>query len=210
MSYNSEFFEMYQSYLQEFTVKTVHRDMIRSFWQLLDHRIFERNVLDLGCGTCEWWSHGNWDTYVGVDIDPRPSHKHIKTISGDYTKIHPLDLYDKSRDEHNVQPTIFVSLFSTEACLSADEKYKLYDKLFSGCLGNTTLAGCVSGFYYKGKEDQEKVSENGGIESYQTIEDQKKYYNPFFREYRTHIGVPSKMFGDNVVEVWKYFIKNTL
>ena len=68
--------------------------------------------------------------------------------------------------------------------------------------------GLVSGFYYKDRVEQDKVEEVGGLISYQTIEDQKKYHCKEFIEFRSFIEVPSELFGPDVVEVWKFFIRS--
>jgi hypothetical protein len=88
--------------------------------------------------------------------------------------------------------------------MCANERYNFYDKVFGEYEIQTAL---VSGFYYKNRLKEEKVQETGGIISYQTLEDQKDYPGKHFIEFRTCIDVPSKMFGPEVVEVWKLLIR---
>jgi hypothetical protein len=202
MSYNQEFFEKYQNYLLEPIVRMTHDDIFRNFyilckgeeptWQTLICNHIPVNVVDLGCGLCQEFKRYGWyNKYLGVDKIVETDHDRVQF---DYLKF-KIPTYNN----------MFVSLFSTECCLSADEKYAFYrDKFKDGNMKH----GLVSGFYYKDRIDQEKVEEAGGLVSYQTIEDQKKYQCKEFIEFRSLIEVPSELFGPDVVEVWKFFIKN--
>jgi hypothetical protein len=207
MSYDKEFFDKYIKYRQEPTVRAAHDYIFDLFKKIVQSRGYEEmNVVDLGCGTCEYFDHNNIDRYVGMDIEPQ-TWDDCDTFAGDFKTMHGGPLSDLIRKKYKFDPNIFVSLFATEVCLSADDKYKLYDKMFGG-LSNPMAYGLVSGFYYKGKENQETVTETGGIVSYQTIEDQKKYWSSLYVELRTCIEVPSKMFGEDVIEVWKILIRH--
>ena len=99
----------------------------------------------------------------------------------------------------------FISLFSVECCQLATIKYDLYNRIFSEF--PTIGYGLVGGFFYQSKRDQESVSETGEIISYQTIEDPSLYISNLFTELRIHLHTPSKMFGQDVIEVWKFFIR---
>ncbi len=57
--------------------------------------------------------------------------------------------------------------------------------------------------FYESKRDLETVGETGGIVSHQTIEDPAKYISEAFSEFRIHMRTPSRMFGEDVIEVWK-------
>jgi hypothetical protein len=199
MGYNKDFFDAYKNYLRESTVRFKHNSMMRIFYSLIKH-IPKTHVVDLGCGSCEYYEYGGWTEYLGIDMEPRPS-SDARVIKADYKNY---SLIQKRLDEANFHPNIFVSLFSTECCLPTVQKYKLYDDMFSD---KNILAGCVAGFYYKHQEQHETVQEVG-LTSYQTVEDPKYCKNPAFVELRTHIDVPSKMFGSDVVEVWKFFVRN--
>lgn len=198
MSYNQEFFTEYKNYLQEPLVRNVHNWMFRIFEDTFPQWKCPFNIIDFGCGQCcEYHNYGQVSGYVGLDLDPirRPT-----MYQCDYTKV--------SSDEIKRFATFplhgFVSLFSTECCMAAPEKYAFYDKVFDEYEMQT---GLVSGFYYKNRIKEEKVSETGGIVSYQTIEAQKDYIPKRFIEMRTCVNVPSKMFGPDVVEVWKLLIR---
>ena len=103
------------------------------------------------------------------------------------------------------QPTAFVSLFSTELGHSPEEKYALYERIFARI--PKLLYGLVGGFFYESKRGQEAVEEAGEIVSHQTIEDSSRHISKAFFEFRLHMHTPSKMFGEDVVEVWKFLCR---
>lgn len=198
MSYGTSFFDEYKNYLQEPLVRNVHNWMFRIFEATFPQWKYPFNIIDFGCGQCcEYHNHGQVSGYVGLDLDPirRPS-----MYQCDYTKV--------SSDEIKRFATFplhgFVSLFSTECCMPATEKYAFYSKIFRE---HHIQVALVSGFYYKNRIQEEKVKETGGIVSYQTIENQRNHQYKEFIEMRTYIDVPSKMFGPDVVEVWKLLIR---
>jgi hypothetical protein len=198
MSYGTSFFDEYKNYLREPLVRNVHNWMFRIFEDTCPKWKHPLNIIDFGCGQCcEYHNHGQFSGYVGLDLDPirRPS-----MYQCDYTKINANEI----KGFAGFPPYSFVSLFSTECCMSATEKYVFYDKIFQEYDMQT---GLVSGFYYKNRIQEEKVQETGGIVSYQTLEDQKDYPRKHFIEMRTYVDVPSKMFGPDVVEVWKLLIR---
>jgi len=200
MSYNQDFFEQYSDYLQEPQVRNVHDWMFRIFEKTFPQWKYPFNIIDFGCGQClEFRRYGLWAGYVGLDLDPPVN---PWTLRCDYTKISAEEV----KKIANMPLYGFVSLFSTECCMSAAEKYAFYKKLFEEYDFDV---GLVSGFYYKEKIKGEKISETGGIVSYQTIEDQKEYVQKRFIEMRTCVNVPSKMFGPDVVEVWKLLIRKS-
>jgi hypothetical protein len=88
--------------------------------------------------------------------------------------------------------------------MPAFDKYAFYEKIF---MEYDIQMALVAGFYYRNRIQEDKVTETGGIVSYQSIEDQRNYPCNNFIEMRTYIDVPSKMFGDDVVEVWKLLIR---
>jgi hypothetical protein len=191
MSYDKEFFEKYQNYLHEPTVRNMHDRMFDRFYEICGHDLVD--VIDLGCGLCqEYRKHGNFHVYKGVD-------KIVE--NGQYTV--KADYLTYAIEQRH---TVFVSLFSTECCLSAADKYEFYRKKFRENL--YIKRGLVSGFYYKNRAEQEKVEEVGGLVSYQTIENQQQYQCKEFIEFRAQVDVPSELFGPDVVEVWKFFIRN--
>ena len=101
----------------------------------------------------------------------------------------------------------FLSLFSTECFLTAQEKYDFYNTLFLTYPGLTH--GLVAGFFYESKRDEETVKEAGEIRSLQTIEDPSLFISDLFMELRIHLHTPSQMFGRDVVEVWKIFVRKS-
>ena len=194
MSYNQEFFDEYKVYLQEPQVRKAHDTMFRIFGDTFPKWKYPFNVIDFGCGQCcEYASYGQPSGYAGIDMDPPPG-----VFKGDYTKLTGQEI------NRFGNPRAFVSLFSTECCLHPVDKYAFYRRVFRETEIEMAL---VAGFYYRNKVKEEKVEETGGIVSYQTVEAQQDYICPEFIEYRTYINVPSKMFGSDVVEVWKTLIR---
>lgn len=198
MSYNQEFFERYKNYLQEQGVRHVHNWMFRIFEDTFPKWKYPFNIIDFGCGQCcEYHNYGQFSGYIGLDLEPifRPT-----MYRCDYTKVSA----DEVKGFAIFPLHAFVSLFSTECCMAAPDKYAFYNKVFAEY---DVYVGLVSGFYYKNQIQQEKIEETGGIVSYQTIENQGNYQCKEFIEMRTYIDVPSKMFGPDVVEVWKLLIR---
>lgn len=132
----------------------------------------------------------------------------LRLIQTDY---HDLETLSRILRSGSVMPSLpftpnaFVSLFSVECFHSTPEKYEFYEKIFKTF--STIEFGLVGGFFYEGRRGEEKVGETGNIVSYQTIEKPWKYTSNWFTEFRMHIRTPSKMFGPDVVEVWKFFIR---
>jgi len=198
MSYNQEFFDEYKNYLQEPTVRNVHDLMLQTFSDSFPKWKYPFNIIDFGCGQCcEYLNYGQFSGYAGLDLNPP---LHPGCFKADYTRMHGEDMkWFAPYAFHG-----FVSLFSTECCLTRIGKYEFYRKVFRE---TDVQMGLVAGFYYKSRIQQEKVEETGGIVSFQSTEDQRDFMCPEFIEYRTYIDVPSKMFGPDVVEVWKLLIK---
>ena len=99
------------------------------------------------------------------------------------------------------KPTAFVSLFSTELTAPAGINYKFYRDLFSMGVG----IGIVSGFYYVGRQEENPIREFGshGIVSYQSVSPLEMARSYGIYEVRITQPVPSKLFGPDVIEVWK-------
>ncbi|MFA6604020.1 MAG: class I SAM-dependent methyltransferase [Patescibacteria group bacterium] len=193
MAYDQKFFEAYAQYLAEPTVRENHGWVFRIF----DGRCNAKQaaVVDLGCGLGEYFRHGAFREYVGVDRHD-PGHPG-RVISGDYAD--PAFL----RSQLPFPPQAFVSLFSIEACLPVVERYRIYGELFRNFPELT--CGLVGGFYYESRRDQETVDEAGNIVSYQTIDRLGEHPLAGIEESRLEMHTPSLMFGPDVVEVWKIF-----
>lgn len=194
MGYDKEFFRLYADYVQESTVRESHDYAFAVFSRLAGQR--HRRIIDLGCGLGEFARYGGLrcgDRYLGID-------RH------NAAKPNPLQIDDYT-DPNFVSrlpfaPTDAVSLFSIEACLPAAERYRLYEGLFER-LPKLRLM-MTAGFYYLSKSGQETVGETGGIVSYQTVEPLGAFVSSRFDEMRLEQHTPSAMFGDDVIEVWKY------
>jgi hypothetical protein len=191
MAYDSDFFKAYAEYLEEYSVRESHSTAFKWFRNLSWPDRLE--VVDLGCGLGEFWKYGSWSKYVGIDLEPRGAN----TIQGDYRKINlNTDLPFK--------PNTFISLFSIEPCNYPEERYEIYRNLFDK---NPSIQyGLSAGFYYADRIEQEQVTESGDIVSHQSIQPLALYSaGGLFTEQWLTLRTPSKMFGSDVVEVWKAF-----
>lgn len=195
MPYDEIFYQRYQEYLREDTVRKSH-DFAFAWFKRFTHSA-PLLVVDLGCGLGEYEKFGNPARYAGVDMNDSGAVDNF--IHADYHDFGFLK-------QLNFMPNAFVSLFSIEPFHPAREKYVLYEKIFSQIPSITW--GLVSGFFYESKRDKEVVEELKGAEkivSYQTIEGEAKHVSKIFSERRLYISTPSKMFGKDVIEVWKIF-----
>jgi len=210
MAYDAEFYRLYQEYLAEPHVKEAHRRALR-----LLHFPVSR-LLELGSGgknSPESLRHFKLNHlsmgihYVGIDVNAENTRSFVFDselifIQGDYRDIEFWHRTVK-KFELNKFDTFF-SLFSTEITAPVSQNYSLYRSLFR----ETDLRqGLVSGFYYSDKLDQNPIEEAGGITSYQTLEPIESDRCPEFTETRLIMHVPSKLFGKNVYEVWKLFLR---
>ena len=196
MAYDESFYKAYTEYLQEPTVREAH-DWV--FGLIKEDYSFD-NVVDFGCGRSqEFYNHYRPRYYLGVDenLDDNLNEPGFRfaLLKEDY------------RAKTNWEGMrAFVSLFSCEITAPVNENYIYYMQLFKDTpsLG----AGLVSGFYYAKRMGSNPVKEAGGLLSWQTLEPINYVKNTVFSEKRIYMPVPSKMFGDDVVEVWKIFTRN--
>lgn len=201
MSYNSEYFSKYQKYLDEDVVRNQH-DMIFDMFQTFAQ---PERVLDLGCGgCCEYELYGNYVEYIGVEIE-KSIVDQLKEID---IKIFNLNYRDENflneiYSKHDLLADTFISLFSSELTAHHSDNIKLYEKLFSSGFQH----GLVSGIYYKNKKDINPVLEVGDIYSWQTLGSVENYDSNVYSTVLIQLPVPSKMFGDDVIEVWKMMRK---
>lgn len=195
MGYDQDFYNAYKSYLAEPRVRAAH-DSIFAFASL--NPSFQ-NVVDFGCGAFnEFLVYAKPLKYVGIDVNVSPEEGKRRLIKADYRKI------DNLKNIVNPDlPTAFVSLFSTEITAQIYKNYEFYEKVFREL--TTIKSGLVSGFYYVSKKSRNPIEEAGGIVSYQTLENIEDFNSKIFNEKRVILPVPSKMFGEDVFEVWKFF-----
>ena len=193
MSYeDKEFWEKYEEFVEE----SLPRHQQAIVLMPLDKDF----ILDFGCGRSkEAMRLLNPEKYIGID-----------TIAESWLdgtrKTFQVDDYreDETLKELSTfyAPTSFTSLFSIECTNTLENNYDLYEKIFN--LFPSIKSGAVAGFYYESKIEQETVKENGGIVSYQSTGCPRNYDSYSFLETRQLIPAPSKMFGDDVIEVWKF------
>ncbi len=192
MAYDRKFYDMYERYLRESAVRRSHDFAFDLFRKVT--RPISLFIVDLGCGLGEYLMYGQYKVYVGVDIN-----RLLRTPNFVLADYHDLAFVEKLP----FVPTAFVSLFSIECFHSAQEKYDFYNRIFREV--RSIHYGLVSGFFYESRRNQEKVKEVGEIESYQTTENKSNHISDMFSEHRIELPTPSKMFGSDVVEVWKIF-----
>lgn len=192
MGYDRDFFADYAEYLLEDSVRESH-DTIFQIFNKDEDSIHTLDVLDLGCGMGEFPARVAHHRYLGVDLENQGMP--FEFLQADYKKLDFLD-------QLPFEPNLVVSLFSIEACLPATERYALYNALFERL--PTVGAILSAGFFYESKKDQETVEEaDGTLISYQTTESFYKFKSEIFDEKRIQMRTPSKLFGPDVVEVWK-------
>lgn len=195
MAYNKDFYAMYMRYLKESVVRENHDAMFRLFASLICSE--NPRVIDLGCGLGEYVSYDEVHAkYFGVDLNATGIDGNF--LQADYTKLDFGDMLPFT-------PNAFISLFSIELFNSAEARYTLYKRVFSQF--PSVNFGLVAGFFYESKRDLEVVEETGGITSHQTIEDPSLFISDVFTELRICLKVPSVMFGDDVIEVWKILVR---
>ena len=195
MGYDKDFYLMYQDYLTEPNVRASH-NWIFAIAKLNSNF---QNVVDFGCGAFNEFSvYGKPQSYLGIDINAAPE-ANRKLVKADYRNAGNLTELIGHKSFH----TAFVSLFSTEITAYKQENYKFYERVFKEL--STINSGLVSGFYYANKKDINPLGETGGLLSYQTLENPEDISSSLFTEKRIILPVPSKMFGQDVFEVWKFF-----
>jgi hypothetical protein len=198
MTHDSNFYKVYAEYLKEPRVRKVH-DRVLFLANYLDYSF--KRVIDLGCGQGNEFRHHCWvgsnddGLYVGIDHNVELSiGSHVKTLPADYRKIDTISSFIEK-----YELTSAVSLFSIECTASCAENYAFYEQLFR----NTKIKSMLSsGFYYSHAKNQETIIENGNI-LYQTIENIESVVSSVFGETRIIVLCPSKLFGEDVIEVWK-------
>jgi hypothetical protein len=186
MPYDDEFYQRYEEYLQEPVVRAAH-DWV--FDIAMSNPAFQ-DVVDFGCGRSrEFRLYARHRSYTGVDLDDT-ARVRLDYRGMDLAQLHP-------------GITAFVSLFSTEITAPPLENCRFYERVFQEM--PHIQAGLVAGFYYDGKRNTNPVVETGGIISYQTLELPSEVSSLYFSEKRIVMHVPSRMFGQDVYEVWKFF-----
>lgn len=194
MAYDTDFYRAYAQYLREFTVRRAHD---RVFAAVQSQRAFG-NVVDLGCGLSEFHQYTEPRRYLGIDLNAPQEQQgnSFRLVTGNYRDV------DFVREQTRQQrPTAFISLFSSEITAPKDDNRTLYEALFAAI--PSLRAALVSGFYYERRKHENPVRETGDIVSYQTLGTIDEYPSPVYDQYWLTLPVPSKMFGDDVVEVWR-------
>ncbi|HUZ92878.1 MAG TPA: hypothetical protein VNG29_02670 [Candidatus Paceibacterota bacterium] len=205
MPYDAAFYEQYRAYINEPQVRRNHDRMFRLFAQIMFPEL--PAVMDLGAHE----SVGEYAIkdklhadYTGIDIHNTNGgithgFRRMSFLRADY-----MDLDFTGR--LSFEPNAFISLFSVEPSYSPAVRYGFYNRLFAKF--SSVRWGLASGFFYESRRAAESVSETGDIVSYQTIEDPSLHLSPLFTELRVHLRTPSRMFGNDVIEAWKIFIRN--
>jgi len=193
VAYDDDFYKLYEGYVLEPRVRERHDHVLR----MLSAGMGGGNVADIGCGRYqEFRRHGDYEYYAGYDanhVDPdyRLDYRNVDLLVKKL-RILPLDA------------DFFVSLFSTEITAPPQENRDFYHALFERV--PSLKWGVVSGFYYASSGmDENPIEEAGGIVSWQTLlpVDHWEMSTHLFRETRVTLEVPSTMFGEDVVEVWR-------
>lgn len=198
MAYDNDFYQAYDAYLRERTVRKAHDQV----FALLSKSGAFRNVVDLGCGLSEFYYQTSPRFYVGVDLNMAPTDDtKLVRAQGNYRDV------DFVREQARMNgATAFVSLFSSEITASREENTRFYEQLFAAIPSLRTAV--VSGFFYQSRKHINPVEETGGIVSYQTLGTIDEYSTAAYDQTWITLRVPSKMFGDDVFEVWRILQAN--
>lgn len=197
MPYDASFYDAYEAYLLEKAVRANH-DMMFKHWSGLAKTPL--HVIDLGCGIGEYGRYGKAENYLGIDVVNSGRVENFRVA--DYSD--PI-LLARALTDLDPQPNAFVSLFSCEPVYPVQRRYEIYEGIFNAL--PSIQRGLVSGFFYRDRRDQERVKEKGGVTSFQTIEKITQHVSRVFSEFRLTIHTPSKMFGPEVIEVWKFLAR---
>lgn len=202
--YTEQFFQSYRDYLQEPTVVARHRFAINALIGLDDD---SRIVVDVGCGLGEYLLHQRSykpkDRYWGLDkcaayLRTYPDGRRIAPV--DITNIHDVDTVLRTIVSADFRFNTLISLFALELLQDAEKNQQWYEHTFMAYPHLNQIL--VSGIYYESKCDQEIVQEACGP-SYQSIAPIHTRKSQYYYESRLTLPVPSKMFGQDVYEVWK-------
>lgn len=203
MPYDEEFFNKYHEYLKE--VKDQHIDLLKTILSQIPR--LPENIVDLGAGIDGEFkelyknfsnTHEDEEAFDYYRVD-----NNAQTLGNDIIKINYRNIDSVASLIRVLKCDCFVSLFSSEITSTYQDNYELYSNIFQ----NTDVEyGIVAGFYY-GKHLDYNTVQVGDITFYQTLEKMCDVKNDIFDEIRIEKYVPSKMFGDNVFEVWKLFRK---
>lgn len=204
MGYDGDFYVRYAQYLLEDRVRDKH-DVFLDMWGTLSDGEL---VVDLGCGASQEYRHhgpGYW--YVGYDVNAEPEEEIFdrkpmrRVMRADYRSLGFVDVLNELKTPRLPASEAFVSLFSSECTADAATNQELYERLFLQV--PTLQRGLVAGFYYMGRRDQNPLEETGGITSWQTVASIEESRSDVYDEVRMVSAVPSTMFGEDVVEVWR-------
>lgn len=189
---DKSFWEQYAEYVEESLPR--HRRAVNMLLETVSGMSWDRNLLDLGCGQCR-----EADTlldplkYLGLDVNPPERDDCVQ-------KNYRADIFE-AKDLILFEPDCFSSIFSSEVTGTYPQNERLYEKVFRAF--PSIKWGIVSGFYYGNRPTAPKVLEAGGIVSYQSIAPLEECESEVFDETRLLVKGPSKMFGPDVIEVWK-------
>ena len=192
---------MYEAYLQEPRVRGKHDEFFDMWGVGHDGEL----VLDLGCGRSQEYRHhgpGHW--YFGFDANAEPEtvvfdrKPMVRVERADYRSP---EFIDRIKRIKGPEPEAFVSLFSSEITAPILENTALYERIFREV--PTVQRALVAGFYYTRQRGANPVKEAGGIESWQTLDRIEHVGSHVYDELRMVATVPSSMFGEDVVEVWR-------
>lgn len=189
-----DFWQQYEEFVAQNAYR--HRKIIDGLLDSWSTRWNLRNMrqyLDLGCGRAKEATQLFGPPFVDVDNDPKAMPTLVLDYRKDFQRIEAL----------KKKFYFFTSLFSTECTASQVDNVLFYEQLFKTF--RSLKFGIVSGFYYRSKEDQVIVKETGGLESFQSIG--RLANSEIYAEYRLESEAPSKLFGPDVIEVWKLLVK---
>lgn len=196
MGYDKDWYNAYEAYLVEPGVRKAHD---WAFSLIKGDEDFQY-VVDLGCGQSqEYLRYVKPHSYLGIDQNAEKS-DYINDLNSRVIKGNYRDAEVLKKNIH--MERAFVSLFSSEVHGSCVDNYNLYNALFWAF--PRLQKAIVSGLYHGPKKNENPMIANGNV-IYQTREDIDDCHRVGYTEKRIILHVPSKMFGEHEVEVWKIF-----
>lgn len=195
MSYaDQSFWDKYGEYLKE--VRDKHRNAVRALECLVPGMGRNQIILDLGCGQFSEAKDLLMQQVSYFGVDAQGPEREDTSVLNYRSDTKQLDLLMKA-----MKPTLVTSLFSSEITALPMENAQLYHHILNTCPTVSWLL--LAGFYYTDKTHSLRVEETGGLQSYQTLDLLGTDPHKLNELARVYVPVPSKLFGPNVVEVWR-------
>jgi hypothetical protein len=197
--HSPEYYARFSAYLEHASTKSVHRRMFNAFLNFIPG--LKGRVLDLGCSPDHYFQQlAEPAAYLGLDGGDPP-----------YQTIVPSANYRDCRVLNDqleaFQPDVVVSLFGTELTAPHLLNQQFYADLFNHPFAPKAIL--VSGFRRDGHDGTTQViTVEDGLPVFQTTE--PLCANAPFQEFQFSYCLPSTLFGQHTIEVWRLLLPANL